>query len=174
MDFRHGGKRRRERGHLCRQRGELKLKDPAGQEHAFHYGGAGVGVGAGLKLPKFGKIELRPKQLGKAIAGTVGPESFPNTGSVYMTDFFKGTELAITDFRGICLFVDGGLGLIAGYSVTAMLLGIDPAMAVMQVTSPIMSLFLGRATPKAFVLFRGPNVGIQAGGGVAGFVGYLG
>ena len=51
--------------------GELKLRDPAGQEHAFCYGGAGVGIRAGLKLPKFSKIELRPKQLGKAIGGTV-------------------------------------------------------------------------------------------------------
>ena len=54
-----------------------------------------------------------------------------------------------------------------------MLLGIDPARLTMQVTSPILSLLLGQAEPSAVLVTRGSNVGVQAGGGITGTIGYL-
>ncbi len=154
--------------------GEVQLDDPKGSLVKLHYGSAGAGLGLGLKLPKVGKLEIKPERLGKAITGTVAPTSAPNTGHVYMTDFFKEPELTKDDLSGICLIVDGGGGLIVGYSVTVMLLGIDPARFAAQMTSPILSLFIGQAEPKAAMLIRGWNAGLQGGGGIAAYVGYMG
>ena len=153
--------------------GEIELDDPKGDLVKLRYGSAGVGLGFGFKLPKVGKLEIKPERLGKVVTGTVAPTFAPNTGQLYMTDFFKGDELTKDDLRGICLIVDGGGGLIVGYSVTVMLLGIDPARFAAQVTSPILSLFVGQAEPKAAMLIRGWNAGVQGGGSIAGYIGYM-
>lgn len=151
--------------------GEIILDDPSHAAVKFHFGGIGAGIGLGLKLPKVGKIELKP--LGKSITGTVGPEAFPNHGTVYITEHFKGDELTRENLTGACLFADGGLGLIAGYSSTILLMGIDPARLSAALAFPALGLILGGAEPNAVLVIRGPNVGIQGGGGVAGYVGYL-
>lgn len=153
--------------------GEIELTDPSGSATKLYYGSAGAGLGFGFKLPKVGKVEIKPERLGKAITGTVAPTAAPNTGHVYMTDFFKGDELTKADLSGVCFMIDGGLGLVVGYSVTVMLLGIDPARFTAQVTSPILDLFIGQAEPKAAMLIRGWNAGLQGGGGVAGYIGYM-
>ncbi len=103
----------------------------------------------------------------------MAPKVFPNAGSLYMTPFFSGRELAAADLRGLCIVVDGGAGLLVGYSGTLMLLGIDPVRFAMQVASPIMSLLLGQTEPNAVLVTRGLNAGIQAGGGVTGTIGYM-
>ena len=54
-----------------------------------------------------------------------------------------------------------------------MLLGIDPSMFAAQVASPILSLLIGQAEPNAILLTRGLNVGVQAGAGITGTIGYL-
>ncbi len=153
--------------------GAVDLLDPAGKPQEFHFGSAGVGFGLGIKLPKIGKLEIRPEKLGKAIGGVIAPKAFPNAGMVYMTSFFSGRELSAADFRGICIVIDGGAGLLVGYSGTLMLLGIDPERFALQVASPILSLLVGQAEPKGILLTRGLNVGVQAGGGVTGTIGYL-
>ena len=153
--------------------GEIDLLDPKGRPQEFKFGSVGVGAGIGLKLPKIGKLEIKPEKLGKAIGGVVAPKAFPNAGTIYMTSFFPGKELAAADFRGICIVFDAGAGLVAGYSGTLMLLGIDPAAFAMQAVSPILSLLLNQAQPNAILLTRGPNVGVQAGAGVTGTIGYL-
>jgi hypothetical protein len=154
--------------------GQIVLSDPKNKVVRFNYGGAGAGIGLGFKLPKVGKIEFRPKPLGKAISGAVGPESFPNHGIVYITEFFKGAELAQSDISGACMFIDGGAGLVAGYSTTIMLLGIDPTVLVANLALPLLDIVAVRARPNAVLLIRGPNVGLQFGAGVAGFLGYVG
>ncbi len=108
---------------------------PGGKPVNFFYGSAGAGLGLGVKLPKVGKLEIRPERLGKAITGTIAPEDAPNTGQVYMTEWFKAEELSRSDLCGVCLMLDGGTGLVIGYSVTVMLLGIDPAAVAAQLTS---------------------------------------
>ena len=153
--------------------GSIDFLDPSHKQRNFHFGSAGVGAGIGLKLPKVGKLEIRPEKLGKAIGGVVAPKVFPNAGSLYMTPFFSGHELAAADLRGLCIVIDGGAGLLVGYSGTLMLLGIDPVRFAMQVASPIMSLLLGQTEPNAVLVTRGLNAGIQAGGGVTGTIGYL-
>ena len=153
--------------------GSIDFRDPSNKPQDFRFGSAGVGVGFGVKLPKIGRLEIRPEKLDKAISGVVAPKVFPNAGSLYMTPFFSGQELAAADMRGLCIVIDGGAGLLVGYSGALMLLGIDPVRLTMQVTSPILSLLLGQAEPNAVLVTRGLNAGVQAGGGITGTIGYL-
>ena len=121
-----------------------------------------MGAGIGLKLPKIGKPEIRPEKLGKAIGGVVAPKVFPHAGSLYMRPFFSRRELGTADLRGLCVVIDGGAGLLVGYSGTLMLfVGIDPVRFAMQVTSPIMSLLLAQTEPNAMPVTRGLNAGIR-------------
>jgi hypothetical protein len=103
----------------------------------------------------------------------VAPKVFPNAGTLYMTPFFSGRELKAGDLRGVCLVFDGGAGLLVGYSGTLMMLGIDPAPLAAEISSPMMGLLLGQAEPNAILVTRGLNIGVQAGGGVSGTMGYL-
>ncbi len=125
------------------------------------------------RAPKLGKLEIKPEKLGKAIGGVIAPKAFPNAGLIYMTSFFSGRELSPADLRGICIVIDGGAGLLVGYSGTLMLLGIDPERFALQIASPILSLLVGQAEPVAALFTRGLNVGVQAGAGITGTVGYL-
>lgn len=144
--------------------GQLILLDPKGKKVKFYYGGGGVGVGFGVTLPKIGKVEI--KHLGKSIAGTVGPESFPNHGEIFVTNFFKGSHLGAKDFEGACLFIDGGVGMAAGLSVTLMYVGIDPSKLAIAMKSPLLSIAMLTAEPNAVIYIRGRNVGLQFGAGI--------
>ncbi len=84
----------------------IDFLDPSHKQRNFRFGGPGVGAGIGLKLPKVGKLEIRLEKLGKAIGGVVAPKVFPNAGSLYMTPFFSGRELAAADLRGLCIVID--------------------------------------------------------------------
>ena len=138
--------------------GAIYLKDPARTEVTFHYGGLGAGFSDGFKLPKIGKIKVAVK--GKGVGGVVAPGAFLNTGRVFITDAFRGKELSRADLRGVTVFVEGGAGVVGGGSVSAMLLGIDPAAFVVE-------------TAPAVLVTAGLNVGLQAGWGVAAFVGLM-
>ena len=153
--------------------GSIEFLHPSHKKQDFRFGSAGMGAGIGLKLPKVGKSEIRPEKHGKAIGGVGAPRAFPDVGSIYMTPFFSGRELAAADLRGLCIVIDGGAGLLVGYSGALMLLGIDPARFAMQIASPIMSLLLSQTELNAVLVTRGLNAGIQAGGGVTGTIGYL-
>jgi hypothetical protein len=59
--------------------GQVVLKDPSDVDQTFTYGGVGVGLSAGLKIPKLGKIKIpAPKN-----TATAGPMAFPSTGAVF-------------------------------------------------------------------------------------------
>ena len=151
--------------------GQIVLQNPQHKTVRFDYGGGGVGVGFGVTLPKIGKVEI--KHLGRSITGTAGPESFPNHGDVYETNFFKGTELKAKDFEGACMFIDGGMGMVGGFSTTILYAGIDRSKLAFAMKSPIMSLAMLNAQPNAVIYIRGPNMGLQFGAGVAGYLGYV-
>jgi outer membrane protein OmpA-like peptidoglycan-associated protein len=72
---------------------------------------------------------------GLSLGRNAGPVSFSystkdmwNSGEVYMTNQFRGRELAPSDLAGCCFIADMsvGVGNVAG-SVTAMLVGVPPA-----------------------------------------------
>src|SRR4029077_20153306 len=69
--------------------GCIYLQDPSGQNITFKFGGAGVGLSAGLKVPKIGKITL-PKVRGRSVGGGAAPAAFPNAGIVIFWSRFRG------------------------------------------------------------------------------------
>ena len=104
--------------------GKIFLENPKGDTVTFCYGAAGVGIAAGIKLPKIGKIQINAK--GKAVGGAIAPAAFPNGGKLYLLDSFAGSELTTTDIQGVCAFLEISGGIIAGVSATAMLVGMNP------------------------------------------------
>lgn len=153
--------------------GMIYFKDPQGRDASFRYGAAGVGLSAGLKLPKIGQIQIKGKDIGAAIA----PASFPNAGELFVLDSFSGKELTYNDITGACIFVEIGGGILAGVSATAMLVGMDPVwLAGFAIPfAPIMIAFDERLLQSAvgLLVMGGTNLGIQAGGGIGAFLGGL-
>jgi hypothetical protein len=154
--------------------GRIWLRDPGGTVNTFMYGSAGVGLAAGIKLPKIGKIQLQLR--GKATGGVVAPSAFPNTGKVYVLDSFEGSELRAKDIQGVCMFVELYGGVVVGGSATAMIFGMNPlwlagAIALGPMGSFASAKLLSSAT--GILLMAGVNAGIQGGGGVGAFVGGL-
>lgn len=162
--------------------GAIWLLDPQKGEHRFWYGGVGVGLSTPkVKIPH---VPLRslPPIAGRSVTVGGAAAAFPSTGIVYMTPGFAGQELAEDDFRGGTLFLDGaaalGMGIGVAAGATAMLLGMDPLLLALGLSSPAMSLILSRVimtAPAVLVMggvgagITGSNIGI--GGGV--LVGYV-
>ncbi len=161
---------------VAAQGGAIYLSDPKGSSQKFRYGAAGVGLTFGLKLPKVGKLNL-PTVKGKSVGGVVAPAAFPNMGQVFVADTFSGEELSRSDITGVCLFLEVGGGLIAGGSAIGMIFGMDPAWLGVVVASaeflPIMALAETKLLRSAtgILVTTGVNVGYQAGGGGAAFIG---
>ncbi|MBD8547619.1 hypothetical protein [Sphingomonas sp. CFBP 8760] len=67
-----------------------------------------------------------------------------------------------------------GIAFVAA-SGGAMLFGMNPVLLVAALSNPALSLLMVRAiqTAEGAMIFGGINVGVQAGGGVAGLVGYM-
>lgn len=157
--------------------GKIFLKDPTGNAVSFAYGGAGIGLAAGVKLPKIGKLQVNVK--GKGLTGAIAPAQFPNGGKIYVLDSFSGTELTTSDLQGVCMFLEIGGGMVAGVSATAMLLGMSPvylaacaAASALPAAAALLSQdLLNSAT--ALLVMGGLNAGIQAGGGVGAYLGGL-
>jgi hypothetical protein len=154
--------------------GALFFQNPNGNSEAFHYGAAGAGLSAGIKLPKVGKLQVK----GRGVGAGVAPAAFPNMGKLYMLESFKGDELTKSDIRGVCAFVEIGGGLVAGASGTAMLVGMNPvwlaatiATATFGAAAFAESQLVNSAT--GLLMMAGVNVGIQAGGGVGAYLGGL-
>jgi hypothetical protein len=151
--------------------GAIYLNDPAQKTHRMLFGGLGADLSLGFRIPRM----PTPKVRGNALAGAGSVIDFPSTGRIMRSDKL-GREPQRGDFRGAVLFVEGGGGLIAGGSGTAMLFGINSALLLANVASPILSaMFLDNAIDDAtgVLMMAGMNVGVQAGGGVAGLVGYM-
>ncbi|HEY4185672.1 MAG TPA: hypothetical protein VGP07_11420 [Polyangia bacterium] len=155
--------------------GAIYLKDPAGKKETFRYGSAGAGLTWGLKLPKIGKLELKSR--GKSVGGAVAPAGLPNAGTVYVMDSFKGDDFSRSDITGACVFVELYGGMIAGYSGTAMLFGINPTwLSAVLLGGPLASapaLLPLIHSARGLLLMRGLNVGAVAGAGVGAFVGCM-
>jgi len=158
--------------------GTITLRRPDGGNEVLRYGGLGAGVGFGAKLPRFGKIDLKIRGQSVGAAGAV--EALPATGIVFAAESIGARELTREDFNGACLYVEGGLGLVAGASGTAMLFGVsaaDLALLIAAMSNPagqMVAFGLAQrviASAHGVIFFAGVNVGAQAGGGVAGFVG---
>jgi hypothetical protein len=161
--------------------GTIVLNDPAQQEQDFHYGGIGVGLGFGaklpkIKLPKMTLPELRlPKVAGREVGGAGSAKSFPSSGSVYMTNAFRGDELTRSNIQGGTIYVDAGAGLFVGEAGSAMLLGINPAMLTLGIMNPGFAWLLHDAIAHApaVLVMHGLTAGVQAGAGVGLLAGYL-
>jgi hypothetical protein len=109
------------------------------------------------------------------MAGAGSITDFPSGGSLFRAASRKGRELALSDIQGGIMFVEGGLGLIAGGSGDAMLFGMNPILLIAALSNPALSPLMARAiqTAEGAMIFGGVNLGVQAGGGVAGLVGYM-
>ncbi|WBI98253.1 hypothetical protein PALA52_02202 [Pseudomonas aeruginosa] len=106
--------------------GSITLLSPEGENVSFRYGGVGGGVGLGMRLPRFGKVNLNVK--GKSVGGAGALGALPSTGTVLVADGLVGRDLSRGDFTGPCMYVELGAGAIAGGSGTAILFGLDPKL----------------------------------------------
>lgn len=153
--------------------GAIYLDAPSGKVERFFFGGLGAGLSFGFKIPKLPKFQLR----GKSVVGAASTKSFPSRGLVWKRSKLRGRELTRADIQGAVVFIEGALGLGVGASGDAMLFGINPILLGLALTNPILQpILLPQAleTSTGAMAFAGLNVGIQAGGGIAGMAGYLG
>ncbi len=158
--------------------GSITLQGPDESTEVLRYGGLGAGLGLGARLPRFGKIELKVR--GQSVGGAGAVEALPSRGIVLAAESVGARELTREDFNGACVYAEGGLGLVAGGSGTAMLFGLDAAelaLLIAAMSNPagqVLAYGLKQRvlrSAKGAIFFAGVNVGAQAGGGVAGFVG---
>jgi hypothetical protein len=164
-------------GYFAAEGGTIVLKNPStGIDESFYYGGAGVGLSAGLKLPKIGKVQINTRK--GPLTGAGGPTAFPSTGTVMVTDACPGADLTTSDIQGLCCFTEVGGGLIVGGSAAGMYVGLDAvrlaafAASALPFGSSLASQFL-LASAKAIILMAGINAGLQAQIGGAVYMGYL-
>lgn len=150
--------------------GHIWLKDPAGRSNSFWYGGAGVGASV-FRIPRIPDFKIKSR----SVAGVGSATSLPSYGRIYMTPSFRRSELRRSDLMGATVFVDGGGGLVVGWSGTAMLVGINTALLAAGMASPPLNFLATQAITNApaIILMTGMTVGLQAGAGIAGLVGYL-
>jgi hypothetical protein len=150
--------------------GTVELTDPGGKLTSFWYGGIGAGPSGGLRLPKFGKVKLKG-------TGTVAPTWFKSTGVVLVTDNCPGDDLTISDLRGVCAFVEAGAGLIGGGSGLVMLAGLRESTSWWQKAlsgvSALYNVYSTLNSARAVIPMAGLNVGVQAGWGVTGYIGFM-
>lgn len=164
-------------GYFAAEGGTIVLKNPSSKnDESFYYGGAGVGLSAGLKIPKIGKVQI-PTSKGP-LTGSAGPTAFPSTGTVFVMEGCPGNELTTSDIQGLCCFAEVGGGIIGGGSAAGMYVGLDPVrlVALAAAATPFVGqiatqFFLSSA--KGMILMAGLNVGIQAQIGGAVYMGYL-
>ncbi len=160
--------------------GSITLLSPEGENVSFRYGGVGGGIGLGMRLPRFGKVNLNVK--GKSVGGAGALEALPSTGTVLVADGLVGCDLSRGDFTGPCMYVELGAGVIAGGSGTAILFGLDPKLlaAVALASASPLTAALGASmsrqllqSSRGALLMAGVNVGAQFGGGAAAYLGAL-
>ncbi len=157
-------------GVVAAEGGTVVLQSPSRREEIFYYGGAGVGLSAGLKIPKIGRVQIKTRR--GPLTGSGGPTEFPSTGKLLITDSFQGEELLLSDIQGPCMFTEVGGGIIAGASACAMYVGINPLiLPLLSVPSFGIQMVINSAN--GLLLMAGLNVGLQAQIGGAVYLGYL-
>lgn len=78
--------------------GSITLLSPEGENVSFRYGGVGGGIGLGMRLPRFGKVNLNVK--GKSVGGAGALEALPSTGTVLVADGLVGRDLSAATSPG--------------------------------------------------------------------------
>lgn len=151
--------------------GALYLVDPGGQSLRLWFGAIGAGLTAGFKIPKLPKARIN----GKSVGGAGSLKAFPSTGRVFKSHALGKRELTPDDLRGGVVFVEAGGGLVVGGSGTAMLFGINAIMLAAGLSNPGLAFLTAQAIEGArgALIYGGTNVGVQAGGGIAGLIGYM-
>jgi hypothetical protein len=157
-------------GVLAGEGGTITLREPSKKSDVrFYLGAVGAGISGGFRLPKL-KV---PRIQGAKIGGGAGSlEAMRSGGYVFMAPTFGGAELTRQDIRGGCLFVEGAAGFAWGAAGVAMVFGMNPLTLLSGLNNPG-NLMQALLTATGFLLTLGMNFGIQAGGGVTGYVGML-
>lgn len=163
-------------------KGTINLVDPDGDRVDFPYGYGGAGYSIGVKYDpkdKFGSDDFALSL----------PIDLPNAGAIYMLDSFKGDELTMEDFSGICFIGEISLGAVAmTLSATGMLLGIPPSklpkeLAMLGLHQSMSSVLIGilekkikqvKSSAKAVLWLSGINAGLSLSAGITGSLGYIG
>jgi hypothetical protein len=145
--------------------GSVTLRDPGGKDVKFGYGALGGTVGKGVQLPKIGKMNM------PGITGS--SESFQSLGVVLLAPTFQGSELTVQDICGACTFIEVSGGVAWGEAAYAMTFGMNPALFAAYPVVPAVAMKWIMQSVKGYLLFRGTNYGLQAGGSLGGFVGYM-
>ena len=157
--------------------GALYLNDPAGGQPVYYFGALGAGLSFGFKIPKLPKVQVR----GKSVSAAGSIKQLPSGGTIWKRSHFGNRDLSRTDIQGAVVFLEGAIGLGIGVSGDAMLFGINAAALAGAIAAsaamPLVSSYAIDAalnTATGAMVFGGLNVGPQAGGGIAGLVGYMG
>jgi hypothetical protein len=153
--------------------GCIYLQDPSGQNITFKFGGAGVGLSGRLEGAEDRK-DHPSESAWEERRGRRGSRRLSERRHRYILESFSGQELSRSDLTGVCVFAEVGGGLVAGASATGMLLGVNPAWLVATAAMPMAAVYTEielLKSAKAMLLMAGLNVGYQAGGGAAAFVG---
>ncbi|NHZ93897.1 hypothetical protein F2P45_33605 [Massilia sp. CCM 8733] len=156
-------------GFFAASGGLVRLKDPSGKSVDLHYGAVGLGLSKGFKSPKLPKLPKFPQLNVQSKSGGLSTTDFPAFGNVFVTKTHTKDDLTIDDIKGICIICEIGAGYIAGYSATAILVGINPAYLGMGNVGPV----LAAASAKGIIIMHGVNAGLQIGGGVTASLAYL-
>jgi hypothetical protein len=151
-------------GLLSGTRGMIVLSTPDGTKHRFN--AANAGIGFGLRAPE--KIQLPdialPRAIfkGNTITGGGSTTDFDGNGWVWKTPAFHREELTINDFCGATNSFDGAAGLLVGYGVSLLFVGIPQ---VMMMAGILNAAFIGIATrqAKALIIMRGITEGLIDG-----------
>lgn len=153
---------------------KIVINDPWKQAHEFLYSGFGLTI---LNIP-IPRIKIPPLPiLNREASGFGSTENFASKGYLYMTDSFHGEELAKSDIQGGTIYLDAGAGLLAGYGLSVMLLGINSSFLIPWFVNPGIFANLAsnaiRSAP-ALLIMHGQSEGLIASvGGAGAMIGHL-
>jgi hypothetical protein len=161
-------------GPLSVSGGQIFLKDPQGEVHAFKYHGFGPGLGGGRRVPE--SIRLPDLRLSKGRTGSASGSTtdFPGKGLVYR---FNQAELTPRDFEGFTLYADTSAGLLIAEGITGLVVGISERALVPWIMSPGLFSHAVSNTAKGLVVLQGQSEGLIDGvsaGLMVGHVSYVG
>ncbi|MPW19064.1 hypothetical protein GCT13_19725 [Paraburkholderia sp. CNPSo 3157] len=139
------------------------LDAPSGQTHQYLYSGFGIGRSGGLStLLRIPRLAL-PKVIvkGDELSGSGSTTDFTSMGWLYLTDSFKGADLANPkSLEGGTIYLEGAAGYLLGGTGSFMLLGINRDLLLMGIVKPEMIGTAIRSAPAALVM-GGVNEGLQ-------------
>ena len=145
----------------------LDVKDPAAKEVKLKYGGAGLGPGIGVKLPKAASRIIQRfivDFVEREMSGSVGPLSFASSGTIYVTRWCNHPELTRADFSGGCMFGEINIGLVKSRSVTVFLMGMNlAALAALMQANDVSVADIMAIPPRAIILAKGTGLRVGIG-----------